>query len=427
VGLSLPPHRVTTAHASSLYPFVAGDAPGRDGVVLGVDALSGSPFVFDPFLAYRAGLVSNPNVLVIGEPGTGKSAFVKSLLHRCVTVLGRSVAVLDPKGEYGPLAGLLGLPVVALRPGGPQRLNPLDAEPGEDPGHRADRHLALSGALATTLLDRDLAPAEEAALAATVAIVGRRRGATLADVVGLLAAPTAELASAMGSGLPGSGLRGSGGTAGPVGAGAGAELGPLVLALGRVLAGGRLRSMFDGPTTVRPDRRGVVIDLSGVHHDPAALAVVLAATMTWLQGVLVSADGPRLQVLDEAWAVLSREPTVRFLQASWKLSRAYGVANVAVVHRCSDLHAQSDDATAAAKIASGLLADTATRVVFRQAPGEAALARRLLGLTGPETTLVTRLARGRALWRLGGRPAVVQHHLSRREAVLCDTDARMRG
>ena len=42
-------------------------------------------------------------------------------------------------------------------------------------------------------------------------------------------------------------------------------------------------------------------------------------------------------VLDEAWSLLASERTARFLQASVKLARAYGVANIAVIHRLSDL------------------------------------------------------------------------------------------
>src|SRR3546814_12728053 len=84
---------------------------------------------------------------------------------------------------------------------------------------------------------------------------------------------------------------------------------------------------------------------------------MLAAT-GWLQAVLARPDGPpRLQVLDEAWSLLASERTSRYLQAWWKLGRAYGVANVAIVHRLSDLRAQADDGPASAKVSMGLLAE----------------------------------------------------------------------
>jgi hypothetical protein len=43
-------------------------------------------------------MLTNPNMLVIGQGGHGKSSLVKSLL--VPTSFGRRTAVLDPKGEY---------------------------------------------------------------------------------------------------------------------------------------------------------------------------------------------------------------------------------------------------------------------------------------------------------------------------------------
>ena len=69
-----------------------------------------------------------------------------------------------------------------------------------------------------------------------------------------------------------------------------------------------------------------------------------------LQNLMATPGGPRrLQVLDEAWALLGTERTSKYLQACWKLSRSYGVANLAIVHRLSDLGSQSDDGTSASK------------------------------------------------------------------------------
>jgi type IV secretory pathway VirB4 component len=186
--------------------------------------------------------------------------------------------------------------------------------------------------------------------------------------------------------------------------------------------------MFDGKTNVNIDWNGpgIVIDLSAVHHDQEALTLVLLATQAWLQAVMSSPTGPRrIQVLDEAWALLGSERTSKYLQACWKLSRAYGVANIAIMHRLSDLKAQSDDGTSASKVAMGLLADTQTRIFFRQSPDQIDDAQELLGLTASEADLLTQLTKGRALWKVAGRAAVVQHVIARGERVFCDTDARM--
>jgi hypothetical protein len=201
------------------------------------------------------------------------------------------------------------------------------------------------------------------------------------------------------------------------------------LGLGRLLSRD-LRGMFDGPSTVRIDwaGRGVVLDVSFVHHDADALTVVMIPATSWLQALMAD-DRPgaprKLQVIEECWAMLRTERVAFYLQACWKLCRRYGVANIAVAHRLSDLSAQSDDGTATAKVARGLLADTQTRVAFHQAPGELAEARELLGLSAVATDMLPNLRKGEAIWRIGDHDAVVAHAIGPAEAEICNTDQAM--
>jgi len=115
----------------------------------------------------------------------------------------------------------------------------------------------------------------------------------------------------------------------------------------------------------------------------------------------------------------------RWLQSSWKLSRAWGVANVAVLHRLSDLTATGSAGSEQVRLAEGLLADSETRVVYGQPPDEVARAGELLGLSTTEAELLPRLQRGVALWKVGRRSFLVQHVLSPSERALVDTDQRM--
>ncbi len=415
-GLRLPRHRATTAHLCSAYPFAAEAGLGSAGVYLGTNVLTGGGgFAFDPFEAYRRSLVTNPNMLFAGEPGTGKSATAKCLIYRACGVLGRWVAIADPKGEYLPLAEALGLSVVSLYPGGRARINPLDPGPGieaDGPEELARRQSEMVTALVATVLHRDLSPVEDAALGWAIEhLVHVDRQPTLADVVALLSEPTDDMAR-----------RGRTTTTD-----LSRSVDAVVYALGKLLDRS-LRGMFDGPTNIDLDWNGpgLVLDLSAVHHEPEALTLVMLATTAWLQAMLRRPDGPpRLQVLDEAWSLLASERTSRYLQSCWKLGRSYGVANIAIVHRLSDLRSQADDGTATAKVSMGLLADTQTRVLFRQSSDQVADARTQLGLTSTESAVLSRLCRGRALWKIGTATAVVQHAIGRRELPFCDTDNRM--
>jgi hypothetical protein len=130
--------------------------------------------------------------------------------------------------------------------------------------------------------------------------------------------------------------------------------------------------------------------------------------------------------LDEGWAVLSDLATAAFLQRSWKLARAYGVQNVLIVHRLSDLTAAGASGSAQVRIAEGLLADSETRVVLGQSPADLEATKDLVGLSSTEIDHIATLPCGVALWKVGPRSFLVEHRLSRAERALVDTDAAMR-
>jgi hypothetical protein len=427
----LPAHQVTTRNLGAAYPFIAEAGLGQRGVVIGDDLLGGS-FVFDPFELYAAGVVSNPNMVVFGQIGRGKSAFVKSFLWR-QAVFGRRAWVVDPKGEYSDLADAWGVRPVALRPGGTIRLNPLDGGPEAGAGGRegvdatARRRTELLASLASACLGRSLAPRERAALGAalgdTVALSGSANP-TVPQVVEALLAPSAESARS---------LRTERHDLLEDGRDVALEL--------RRLVYGDLCGMFDGPTTPGLDLSAplVVLDLSALYTS-AALGVLMACATAWLQAALArtagldgaaapatpaTSSGRFFLVVDEAWAILSNLGVARWLQSSWKLSRAFGVSNVAVLHRVSDLRSVGASDSEQVALAQGLLADSETRVVYAQSPGELEAASELLSLSDTESDLLPQLRRGIALWKVGQRSFLVQHRLSALERHIVDTDAAM--
>lgn len=195
----------------------------------------------------------------------------------------------------------------------------------------------------------------------------------------------------------------------------------------RRLCQGDLAGLFDGPTSAGVDLDAplVVLDLSALYDSPALGLLMLCAT-AWLQAALRRTDSHTIIVVDEAWAILRDVQTARWLQASYKLCRSYGVANIAVVHRLSDLRAVGATGSEQARLAEGLLSDSETHVLYQQPADVVRDSRELLRLTDAEADLLRRLRRGQALWRVGGRSFHVQHLLAAAERAVVDTDQRMR-
>ncbi|MGW6742828.1 VirB4 family type IV secretion system protein [Streptomyces sp. NPDC055025] len=423
--LRLPAHRMTTAIAAGAYPFLAEGGLGAEGIYIGRDVHAEASFCFDPFALYgKIEGFTNPNVLLAGVIGQGKSALAKSFALRSVAFGYRVYVPCDPKGEWTPVASALGGTSITLGPGLPGKLNPLDAAPRPDSVPESDwageirkRRLLLLGSLARTVLGRDLLPMEHTALDValdTVVTHAARdsRVPLLGDIATTLNHPDQlDAAGGIMSGRLGDAAR------------------DLAHAMRR-LVHGDLAGMFDAPSTVRfdPDSPMLTIDLSqlGGSGDDTALVLAMTCASAWMESALTDPNGGRRWIVyDEAWRLMRHPGLLQRMQSQWKLSRGLGIANLMVIHRLSDLLTAGDAGSRGRALAEGLLADCSTRIIYRQETDQLHAAATLLGLTTVESDAISHLNRGRGLWKVAGRSFIVQHLLHPQEARLFDTDARM--
>ena len=428
---ALPRGRATTAQLSVLYPFQAGASLGTNGIYIGDDVMAGGgAFCYDPFDLYQRQVISSPNILVMGQLGSGKSAFVKTFLFRSVGLLSgingqpRRAAILDPKGEYAALGAALGLTYVKLYPGGPVRLNPLDVGLShlDTPETVSERRMTLLTALASDVISvskRSLTPMERSVLAWVCQLLTQRHwgrdAPTLHDVVYLLENPTPAMLDRSRRAEDRFVV----------------DTEDLRFSLIELLDG-PLRGMFDDASNVTIDwtGRGVVVDLSAVKDNEAALNIVMTCASSWLDSVLTAgasrdAGSVWYQVLDEGWRLIGSEDRVAHFQSKQKLARAYGLVNILVIHRIADLVSQADDGTTSAKIGKGLLADSQTRIIFHQDRDQIPETQAVLGLSSVEGSWLPHLTKGRALWKIAGHTALVQGRVAPQEWLFASTDDRM--
>ncbi len=404
-----PGHRVSTRHAQAIYPFMAPGGLGGRGVFIGRDSAGGA-FCFDPWVLYGEGTLDDPNVIVLGKLGQGKSALVKTLLWRML-LFGRRAFVLDVKREYGPLCAAVGVKPISLVPGAGVRLNPLASRPEEH------AQLDLLRAVTVTAVGGPLSQIEAAALREALRTVRAQGGEepTLPDIAALLFSPVAAMAESLRTSV----------------ARLAADSRRAALAL-QDLCEGPLRGMFDGPTTpgLDLDARLLVLDLHAVRDSPA-VGILMACATAWMSALLAQmAERPGrerlINVADESWKIVQHTGLGEWFQSNFKLARQFGVMNLVVLHKLADLQAAGDAGSRAARIAEGLTADASTRIVYHQDESQVPLTRQLLGLSETEARLISLLSAGQALWRVGSRSFVVQHYRSRLETGLTNTDTGMR-
>lgn len=411
--LRLPRHQDTSATLAGAYPFLAEGGMGSDGVFVGQDLYSGSSFVYDPWVLYAHGVITAPNVVIAGIVGAGKSSLAKSLYSRSIP-FGRRVYVPgDPKGEHTAVAEAVGGKAIALGHGMINRLNPLDA------GHRPTglddaqwsaqvtaRRRDLLGALAETVLDRRLTPLEHTAI-----------DIALQDAVHSSDVPVLPLVvdRLLDPGDRDKRLAEDGRIAGH--------------ALRRLVAGD-LAGMFDGPSTVRfdPTLPMVSLDLSRVTENATLISVLMTCASAWMESALLDPHGgQRWVVYDEAWRLMAHPALLRRMDAHWRLARHYGIANMLIFHKLSDLDNVGDQGSAMRALASSLLSNAESRIIYRQESDQLGPTAAALGLTGTEQTLLPTLGTGQGLWRIKHRSFVVQHQLHPAELRLFETGDRARG
>ena len=381
-------HWATTSDLSSLRLPAHDAGSGLRGRSLG-RSLRGVDFVFDPFDGYEAGLVSNPNMIVAGSIGAGKSTVVKMLLDRALA-RGRRVVVIDPKGEYGALAWSFGVNPVALGRDGWCNPFPSDEKESRD----------MVRALVATAQGSTLSGEQHYAIDEAFQRLATPRPTRL------LRALYEELRPAI----------------------ANAELSEergLAMTLHRFVHGD-LAGLFDGdgaPMEFRGDL--VVLDLSA-QWSSDSLSIAALSAVGAAQQVAAGEGGLGYLVLDEAWALLSDSHALRWLQGSWKLARSRGLSHVLVLHRWTDVAAAGNAGSAQRERAQGLLRECETAWLFRQPPDEAHEMGVALALHAREEQYLTALPKGVALVRYGSHRSIVRFKPDDRDLAFVDTDGAMR-
>lgn len=408
-----PGHSATTANAQAIYPAQAEVGLGARGIYIGPSRLGGA-FVYDPWELYNAGVLTNPNCLIAGSIGSGKSALAKSLVLRSQVFRNRRVVIIDPKSEYGPLTRALGAEPIALKPGGAIRLNPL--HPGDGSAEAQRTQAVMLAAVTSAALGRRLSEIEQQANVEALREVRRNHDEpTIAYVTKRLLSPSAEMAQALHM------------TKTQLADGARAA----ALAL-RGLCEGPLAGMFDGPSTGEVDfERGIVtLDLSAVGSDDA-IGIMMACAFGWLSQEIarqrrLNMAMRNLWIYDEAWRIFALPGIAEMLQDRMKISRSYGISNVLITHRLTDLEAAGDTGSRTQNLVKGMLEDVGTHVIYRQEPGAESLLREHYRVTATEMEMIRSAGRGIALWKVGERRFIVRHQLSPIfEPQIIDTDQQM--
>lgn len=113
---------LTTSSVAIFIPFTTQELfqTGKEALYCGVNALSNNLIMVD------RKLLKNPNGLILGTPGSGKSFSAKREIANVFLVTEDDIIICDPEAEYGPLVERLHGQVIKISPTSTDYINPMD-------------------------------------------------------------------------------------------------------------------------------------------------------------------------------------------------------------------------------------------------------------------------------------------------------------
>ena len=113
---------LTTSATAIFVPFTTQELfqDGDEVLYYGINAVSNNMIMAD-----RKKL-KNPNGLILGTPGSGKSFSAKREIANCFFMTRDDICLCDPEGEYSPLVNRLNGQVIRISPNSTDYINPMD-------------------------------------------------------------------------------------------------------------------------------------------------------------------------------------------------------------------------------------------------------------------------------------------------------------
>lgn len=362
-GRNISPHAL-----AGMFPFARRLQADASGIPYGIERTTGTWVIVNDFA------LPNSNLLIIGEPGSGKSMFLKYKATWAV-LLGMRCYILDLEGEFETMCRALGGTYLDLALESPHHMNLLDLNPNDEAAYHNGMQDVLHWIeLAIGMPDLSayeknviLIPAYERVMQAAGILrqdptTWKKRAPVLRDLYEAIASHEHPAAQDLAARL-------------------------------LQLAAGAYENAFSRPTDIDTQAKLVVFGLKRVPRNFQALRMRQIQTFIWTN--ILTKQHPTLVIVDEAWRWLRKENTAEDLaEMARRFRKRFASLHLATQHG-SDLSASGS---------AVVIRDTAEMVMlFRQSSAGRDALVDLFGLNEIEAQELLTLDRGESIFIKSGQ------------------------
>jgi type IV secretory pathway VirB4 component len=380
---------MNSSPVASSFPFISSELTSDRGILYGINRHNNSLILFDRFN------LQNANSVVFASSGAGKSYAIKLEVLRSL-MMGTDVIIIDPEYEYKHLSDAVGGTYVNISLSSENKLNPFDlprAIGGEAKPKDIIRSavITLKGLVRLMIgeLDYDQDSVVDRALLETYAKKDITADSDLSNIDPPIMSDFQQVLEGMEGG------------------------GDLALRLKKYTEG-TFSGLLNHPTNVEMDNQMVTFSVRDLEDELRPVAIYTIINYIW--NIVRAETKKRILVIDEAWWMMQREDSAKFIFALVKRCRKYYLGVTTITQDVNDF--------LTSPYGKAIVTNSSLQLLFRQSPAAIELVQKTFLLTEGEKYLLLESGLGEGIFFAGNKHVAIKVVASYSEDQLITSDPR---
>ncbi len=303
------PFNMNSSPIAAAFPFTSSELTSDDGILYGINRHNNSLILFDRFS------LQNANMVVFATTGAGKSYAIKLEVLRSM-MFGTDVIIIDPEREYEHLSEAVGGSYINISLNSEIKINPFDLpRPTEDDVKTGDiirsAVITLKGLL--RLMLGDLTHQEDSLIDRALIETYAKKDITAESDLNNVEVPIMQDFQEV--------LEGMEGTS------------DLVLRIKKYTEG-TFSGLLNNYTNVDMNNQLIVFSVRDLEDELKPIAIYMIINYIW--NIVRSELKKRMLVIDEAWWLMQREDSAKFIYALVKRCRKYYLGITTITQDVND-------------------------------------------------------------------------------------------
>jgi type IV secretory pathway VirB4 component len=380
---------MNSSPVASSFPFISSELTSDNGILYGINRHNNSLILFDRFS------LQNANSVVFATSGAGKSYAIKLEVLRSL-MMGTDVIIIDPELEYKHLSDAVGGTYVNISLASENKINPFDL-PRSVGGEAKPDDIIRSAVITVKGLIRlmlgELSHEEDSIVDRALLETYAKKDITPDCDLSKIEAPIMQDFQDVLEGMEG-----------------GADL---ALRLKKYTQG-TFSGLFNSPTNVEMDNQLVCFSVRDLEDELRPIAIYTIVNYIW--NVVRSEMKKRILVIDEAWWLMQREDSAKFIYALVKRCRKYYLGVTTITQDVNDF--------LTSPYGQAIVTNSAMQLLLKQSPAAIELIQKIFTLTEGEKYLLLECGVGEGLFFAGNKHVAIKVVASYTEDQLITSDPR---